>query len=99
MIPMPIMPIMPINLPVDSSSGTEIVYPHWVNVIACLGGVTAMLGILWMVTTVILMVITDGRIDLFEKPHRYSLALALFGLLIFMVALVLMMITGQEITE
>ena len=90
---------MPIFLPVDSSSGTEIVCPHWVNVIACIGGVTAMLGILWMGTAVILMVITDGRIDPMGKPHIYSLALSLLGLLILMVALALMMITGQEITE
>ena len=47
---------MPIFLPVDSSSGTEIVCPHWVNVIAYVGGVTTMLGILWMVTAVILTV-------------------------------------------
>ncbi len=90
---------MPIFLPVDSSSGTEIVCPHWVNVIACVGGATAMLGIIWMGTAVILMVITDGRIDVMEKPHSYSFALALLGLLILIVALVLMMITGQEITE
>ena len=90
---------MPIFLPIDSSSGTEIVCPHWVNVIACIGGVTAMLGIIWMVTAVILMVVTDGRIDPMEKPHSYSFALALLGLLILIVALVLMMITGQEIAE
>lgn len=90
---------MPIILPIDSSSEVEMIYPKWVEVIACVGGVTAMLGILWMVTAVILMVITDGRIDPMEKPHIYSLALSLLGLLILMVALALMMITGQEITE
>ena len=81
---------MPIFLPVDSSSGTEIVCPHWVNVIAYVGGVTTMLGILWMVTAIILMIITDGRIDPMEKPHIYSLALSLLGLLILTVALALM---------
>ena len=90
---------MPIFLPINSSSGTEIVCPHWVNVIAWVGVVTAMFGILWMVTAVILMIITDDRIDVMEKPHSYSFALALLGLLIMMVALVLMMITGQKITE
>ena len=90
---------MPIFLPIDSSSGTEIVCPHWVNVIAYIGGATAMLGIIWMGTAVILMIITDDKIDVMEKPHSYSFALALLGLLITIVALVLMMITGQEITD
>jgi hypothetical protein len=90
---------MPIFLPSDSSSGVEIIYPKWVEVIACLGGLTVVVGLLWMVTALILSIITDDRIDVMEKPHSYSFALALFGLGIIIVAAVLMLITGQEVME
>lgn len=90
---------MPIFIPIDSSSEVEMIYPKWVEVIACLGGLAAAVGLLWMLTALILSIITDDRIDVMEKPHVYSLALALFGLGVLIVALVLMLITGQRITD
>ena len=90
---------MPIFIPSGSSSGVEMIYPKWVKVIACLGGLACMVGILWMLTALILSIITDDRIDVMEKPHIYSLALALFGLGVLIVAIVLMLITGQKVTE
>ena len=90
---------MPIFIPSGSSSGVEMIYPKWVEVIACLGGLACMVGILWMLTALILSIITDDRIDVMEKPHIYSLALALFGLGVLIVAIVLMLITGQKVTE
>ena len=90
---------MPIFLPSNLSSGVEIIYPKWVTAIACFGGIAVALGLLWMLTALILSIITDDRIDVMEKPHIYSLALALFGLGVLIVALVLMLITGQRVTE
>ena len=90
---------MPIFIPIDSSSEVEMIYPKWVEVIACLGGLAVAVGLLWMLTALILSIITDDRIDVMEKPHIYSLALALFGLVVLMVAFVLMLITGQRITD
>lgn len=90
---------MPIFIPSDSSSEVEMIYPKWVEVIACLGGLAVAVGLLWMLTALILSIITDDRIDVMEKPHVYSLALALFGLGVLIVALVLMLITGQRITD
>ena len=90
---------MPIFIPSGSSSGVEMIYPKWVEVIACLGGLACMVGILWMLTALILSIITDDRIDALEKPHVYSFALALFGLGVLIVAIVLMLITGQKVTE
>ena len=90
---------MPIIIPSGSSSGVEMIYPKWVTAIACFGGLMAAVGLLWMITALILSIITDDRIDAMEKPHVYSLALALFGLGIMIVAVVLMLITGQKVTE
>lgn len=90
---------IPIHIPSGSSSGVEMIYPKWVEVIACFGGLATMVGLLWMLTALILSIITDDRIDVLEKPHVYSFALALFGLGVLIVAVVLMMITGQKITE
>ena len=89
---------MPIFIPSDSSSGIEMIYPKWVEAIACFGGLAVVVGLLWMITALILSIITDDRIDVMEKPHVYSLALALFGLGILLIAVVLMLITGQPIT-
>lgn len=90
---------MPIILPIDSSSEVEIIYPKWVEVIAYLGGLAVAVGLLWMLTALILSIITDDRIDVTEKPHVYSLALVLFGLGVLIVAVVLKLITGQRITD
>jgi len=90
---------IPIFLPSNSSSGVDIIYPKWVGVIACFGGLVAVIGLLWMIMALIMSIITDDRIDVMKKPHSYSFALALFGLGIMIVALVLMLITGQKITE
>ena len=90
---------MPIFIPRDSSSGVDIIYPKWVEAIAYIGGLAVAIGLLWMITALILSIITDDRIDAMEKPHSYSLALALFGLGILIVAVVLMLITGQKVTE
>lgn len=91
---------MPIFIPSDSSSEVEMIYPKWVEVIACLGGLAVAVGLLWMLTALILSIITDDqRIDVMEKPHVYSLTLALFGVGVLIVALVLMLITGQRITD
>ena len=90
---------MPIFIPSDSSSEVEMIYPKWVEVIACLGGLAVAVGLLWVLTALILSIITDDRIDVMEKPHVYSLALVLFGLGVLIVALVLMLITGQRITD
>ncbi len=90
---------IPIFIPSDSSSGVDIIYPKWVDAIACFGGLAVALGLLWMLTALILSIITYNHIDVMEKPHVYSLALTLFGLGILIIAAVLMLITGQEITE
>ena len=90
---------MPIFIPGDSSSGVEMVYPVWVKVIACFGGLAITAGILWMLVALILSIITDDRIDVMEKPHVYSLALTLFGIGVLIVSVVLMLMTGQEITD
>lgn len=90
---------MPIILPIDSSSEVEIIYPKWVEVIAYLGGLVVAVGLLWMLTALILSIITDDRIDVTEKPHVYSLALVLFGLGVLIVAVALKLITGQRITD
>lgn len=90
---------MPIFIPSDSTSGAEYIYPKWVEGVACFGGLAVAAGLLWMLTAIILSIITNDRIDATEKPHTYSLALALFGLVILIVAAVLMLITGQKITE
>ena len=90
---------IPIFIPSDSSSGVDIIYPKWVEAIACFGGLTVAVGLLWMLTALILSIITYNRIDVMDKPHVYSLALTLFGLGVLIIALVLMLITGQEITE
>lgn len=90
---------MPIFIPIDSSSEVEMIYPKWVEVIVCLGGLAVAVGLLWVLTALILSIITDDRIDVLEKPHVYSFALALFGLGVLIVALVLMLITGQKVTE
>jgi uncharacterized membrane protein YczE len=91
--------MIPIFLPSDSSSGVDIVYPKWVEVIACFGGLVIVVGLLWMLTAFILSIIIDDRIDIMEKPHVYSLALTFFGIGTLIVAVVLMLITGQEVTE
>lgn len=90
---------IPIFLPSDSSSGAEIIYPKWVEAIAYFGTLVAIVGLLWMLMALILSIITDDRIDAFEKPHVYSFALALFGIGVLTVAIVLMLITGQKVTE
>lgn len=90
---------MPIFFSSNSSSGVEIIYPKLVDVIACFGGLAVVVGLLWMITAFILSIITDDSIDVMEKPHIYSLALALFGLGVLIVALVLMLITGQRVME
>ncbi len=90
---------IPIFLPSNSPSGVDIIYPKWVEAIVYFGGLTAIIGLLWMIIAFILSIITDDRIDVMEKPHSYSLALTFFGLGIMIVALVLMLITGQKITE
>ena len=90
---------MPIIIPSDSSSRVEMIYPKWVTAIAYFGGLAVAIGLLWMLTALILSIITDDRIDAMEKPHVYSLALALFGLGILIIAVVLMVITGQKVTE
>ena len=90
---------MPIFIPSDSSSGMEMVYPKWVEIIAYFGVLAAMGGFLWLLTALILSIITDDSIDVLEKPHIYSLALTLFGAGILLVAVVLMLITGQKVTE
>lgn len=90
---------IPIFLPSDSSSGVDIVYPKWIDAIACFGGLVATVGLLWMLTVLILSMITFNRIEVTDKPHIYSLALALFGIGILTVAVALMLITGQKVTE
>lgn len=90
---------MPIFFSSNSSSGVEIIYPKWVDVIACFGGLAVVVGLLWMLTAFILSIITDDSINVMEKPHTYSLALTLFGLGVLIVALVLMLITGQRVME
>lgn len=90
---------MPIFLPSHSSSEVDIIYPKWVEAIAYFGGLIAVVGLLWMIAALILSIFTDDRIDVMKKPHSYSFALALFGVGIMIVALVLMLITGQKITE
>lgn len=90
---------MPIFIPDDLSSEVEMVYPIWVKVIAYFGGLAITAGILWMLTVLILSIVTDDRIDIMEKPHIYSLALTLFGIGILIVSVVLMLMTGQKITE
>ena len=90
---------MPIFIPSGSSSGVEMIYPKWVTAIACFGGLAVTIGLLWMLTALILSIIIDDRIDVMEKPHVYSLALALFGLGVLIITLVLMLITGQKVTE
>lgn len=90
---------MPIFFSSNSSSGVEIIYPKWVDVIACFGGLAVVVGLLWMITAFILSIITDDSIDVMKKPHTYSLALTLFGLGVLIVALVLMLITGQRVME
>ena len=90
---------MPIFIPSGSSSGVEMIYPKWVEIIACFGGLAVAVGLLWALMALILSIITDDRIDVMEKPHVYSFALALFGLGILIIAVVLMLITGQKITE
>lgn len=90
---------MPIYIPSDSSSGVEMIYPKWVEIIAYFGALVTIGGLLWVLTALILSIITDDRIDVMEKPHRYSFALVLFGLGVLIVAIVLMLITGQKVTE
>lgn len=90
---------IPIFLPSDSTNGVDIIYPKWVEAIACFGGLVTVIGLLWIITALILSIITDDRIDVMEKPHVYSWVLALSGLGVLIVALVLMLITGQKITE
>ena len=90
---------MPIFIPSGSSSGVEMIYPKWVTAIAYFGVLAAAVGLLWMLTALILSIITDDRIDAMEKPHVYSLALVLFGLGVLIIAVVLMLITGQKVTE
>ena len=90
---------MPIFIPSGSSSGVEMIYPKWVTAIAYFGGLVVTIGLLWMMTALILSIITNDRIDGMEKPHVYSLALILFGFGVLIIAVVLMLITGQEITE
>lgn len=90
---------MPIFIPSSSSSGAEYIYPKWVEVIAYFGGIVTMVGVLWVLAVLILSIITDDHIDVMEKPHVYSFALTLFGVGILIIAVVLMLITGQKITE
>lgn len=90
---------IPIFIPSDSSSGAEIVYPVWVEIIACFGTLAITAGILWMLVALILSIITDDHIDVMEKPHIYSLALACFGIGVLIVSVVLMMMTGQKVME
>ena len=90
---------IPIFLPSDSSSGVDIIYPKGVEAIACLGGLAIVVGLLWMLTAFILSIIIDDRIDVMEKPHVYSLALILFGIGILIVSVLLMLMTGQKVTE
>ena len=90
---------MPIFIPSDSSSGVDIIYPKWVEAIACFGVLAVAVGLLWMLTVLILSIITYNRIEVTDKPHIYSLVLTLFGLGILIVAVVLMLITGQKVTE
>ena len=90
---------MPIFIPSDSSSGVDIIYPKWVEAIACFGVLAVAVGLLWMITALILSIITDDHIDVMEKPHVYSFALAFFGLGVLIIAVVLMLITGQKVTE
>ena len=90
---------MPIFIPSGSSSGVEMIYPKWVTAIAYFGVLAAAVGLLWMITALILSIITYNRIDVMDKPHVYSLVLVSIGVGILIIALVLMLITGQEITE
>ena len=90
---------MPIFIPRNSSIWAEYVYPKWVEFIACFGIIAASIGLLWMLMALIVSIITDDFIDITERPHSFSLALALFGIGISIISMVLMLITGQSVTE
>lgn len=90
---------MPIFIPSGSTSGADFIFPKWVEVVACFGGIALAVGLLWMLAAIILSIITDDKIDAFEKPHSYSMALSLLGAAVLLVAVVLMLLTGQKVTE
>ena len=90
---------IPIFIPSDSSSGVDIIYPKWVDAIACFGGLAVALGLLWMLTAIVLSVITNNRIDATEKPHTYSLVLVMLGIGMLVISTVMMLIFGQTVAE
>ena len=90
---------IPIYIPIDSLSDAEIICPKWITAIACIGGLVAMVGLLWMLAALVLSIITDNRIDATEKPHSYSLVLMMLGLGMFVISTVLMLIFGQTVAE
>ena len=91
--------MIPIPIFIPRSSGAEYIFPKWVEVIAYFGSIAAIIGLLWILAALTLSIITDDRIDVMEKPHVYSFALTLFGLGVLVIAIMLMLITGQKITE
>ena len=96
-----IMP-MPIYLPSGSGcgSGIEYIYPKWVMFLMGSGLTLAILGTVLLLISWVLEMITENDIfDPIKKPACYTLAMALGGVALCLIALPLMMLTGVPVTE
>lgn len=90
---------IPIFIHSDSPSVVGLIVPNWVNVIAALGVVAALLGIVWTLIVMILQIITDDAISSMDPPHSYSIALILIGVLLLIIAVGAALFVGTPITE
>lgn len=96
-----IMP-MPIYIPHSSGcgSGIEYIYPKWVMFLMGSGLTLALLGTALLLISWVLEMITENDIfDPIEKPACYTIAMALGGIVLCLIALPLMMLTGTPVTE
>ena len=89
---------IPIFIPSEPLSNLNIICPRWVEVIAGFSLGTLIVGLLWMLITISLSFISS-RIDPFEKPHSYSVVVVMFGVIMIIISLVLVMLTGQKMTD
>lgn len=90
---------MPIPIHSGSPSVVGLIVPNWVNIIAALGVVAALLGIAWTLIVMIFEIITDDAISLMDPPHSYSIALMLIGVLLLVIAVGAALFVGTPITE
>lgn len=94
---------MPIFIPISGSESTitnNYTYPSWVVGVAKIGIAIAVLGFVALLVCLVLNMITDDdRFNVLEKPAMYTFVVCVGGIVITMVAMVLMLFTGTQITE